>query len=90
LPLGIILAAILGLVLEWLLIARLYRRDHLYQVLLTFGLILVFEELRSILVGDDVHSVAIPAILDRSLPLTRNATSGDLPSTFTMIRLRLG
>src|SRR6202165_4623334 len=70
LPLGIILAAALGLALEWLLIARLYRRDHLHQVLLTFGLILVFEELRSILVGDDVHSVAIPAILDMSLPLT--------------------
>src|SRR5882762_7329069 len=63
LPLGIILAAVLGLLLEWLLIGRLYRRDHLHQVLLTFGLILVFEELRSIMVGDDVHSVVIPAIL---------------------------
>src|SRR6202171_3455125 len=72
LPLGIILAAALGLALEWLLIARLYRRDHLHQVLLTFGLILVFEELRSIMVGDDVHSVAIPAILEGSLPLTEN------------------
>ena len=72
LPLGIILAAALGLALEWLLIARLYRRDHLHQVLLTFGLILVFEELRSIMVGDDVHSVVIPAILEGSLPLTEN------------------
>jgi branched-chain amino acid transport system permease protein len=72
LPLGIILAAVLGLALEWLLIGRLYRRDHLHQVLLTFGLILVFEELRSIIVGDDVHSVGIPTILDGSLPLTEN------------------
>ena len=70
LPLGIVLAAALGLVLEWALISRLYRRDHLYQVLLTFGLILIFEELRSIIVGDDVHSVAIPAALAASLPLT--------------------
>jgi branched-chain amino acid transport system permease protein len=70
LPLGIVLAMLLGLLLEWLLISRLYRRDHLYQVLLTFGLILVFEELRSLLVGDDVHSVAIPALLSASLPLT--------------------
>jgi branched-chain amino acid transport system permease protein len=70
LPLGIVLAFALGLVLEILLISRLYRRDHLYQVLLTFGLILVFEEMRSILVGDDVHGVAIPAMLDASLPLT--------------------
>ena len=69
-PLGIVLAALLGLVLEWALISRLYRRDHLYQVLLTFGLILIFEELRSLLVGDDVHSVAIPAIFGASIPLT--------------------
>ena len=69
-PLGIVLSAALGLVLEWALISRLYRRDHLYQVLLTFGLILIFEELRSIVVGDDVHSVAIPAALAASLPLT--------------------
>src|SRR6202521_1019620 len=70
LPLGIILAAVLGLLLEWLLIGRLYRRDHLHQVLLTFGLILVFEELRSIIVGDDVHGVNVPDILNWSLPLT--------------------
>ncbi|HEX3633622.1 MAG TPA: branched-chain amino acid ABC transporter permease [Casimicrobiaceae bacterium] len=69
-PLGIVLSAMLGLLLEWALISRLYRRDHLYQVLLTFGLILIFEELRSIIVGDDVHSVAIPAVLAASLPLT--------------------
>jgi branched-chain amino acid transport system permease protein len=70
LPLGIVLAAALGLLLEWLLISRLYKHDHLYQVLLTFGLILVFEELRSILVGDDVHNVATPSLLAASLPLT--------------------
>ena len=69
-PLGIVLSAALGIALEWALISRLYRRDHLYQVLLTFGLILIFEELRSIIVGDDVHSVAIPAALAASLPLT--------------------
>jgi branched-chain amino acid transport system permease protein len=70
LPVGIVLAAALGLIIEWLLISQLYRRDHLHQVLLTFGLILVFEELRSIALGDDVHSVPIPALLSASLPLT--------------------
>ena len=72
-PLGIVLSAALGLLLEWALISRLYRRDHLYQVLLTFGLILIFEELRSISVGDDVHSVAIPALLDGVAPADRHA-----------------
>jgi branched-chain amino acid transport system permease protein len=36
---------------------------------MTYGLILVFEELRSILVGDDVHSVAPPEWLAGSIPL---------------------
>jgi len=66
---GIILSVVLGIVLEWALFSRLYGRDHLEQVLLTYGLILIFEELRSIIVGNDVHGVAVPALLDRSIPL---------------------
>jgi branched-chain amino acid transport system permease protein len=69
-PIGIAIAFGIGLLLETTIISRLYRRDHLYQVLLTFGLILVFEELRSILFGDEVHGVAVPALLDFSIPLT--------------------
>jgi branched-chain amino acid transport system permease protein len=69
-PLAIAIAFAIGLVLEIALIRRLYRRDHLYQVLLTFGLILVFEELRSIFFGDEVHGVATPKLLDFSIPLT--------------------
>ena len=70
LPAGVALAVLLGIALEWLLIRHLYRRDHLYQVLLTYGLILVFEELRSILFGDDVHGIAVPALLNFSIRLT--------------------
>jgi len=67
--LGVVLSVILGLVLEWALFSHLYKRDHLEQVLLTYGLILIFEELRSIIVGDDVHGVAAPAWLSGSVPL---------------------
>jgi branched-chain amino acid transport system permease protein len=67
--LGVILSVLLGLFLEWALFAHLYKRDHLEQVLLTYGLILVFEELRSILVGNDVHGVAVPALFDHAIPL---------------------
>jgi branched-chain amino acid transport system permease protein len=70
--LGVVLSVILGIFLEWALFSRLYYRDHLEQVLLTYGLILIFEELRSIIVGNDVHSVAIPAMLSYSVPLTEN------------------
>ena len=68
--LGIVLSVVLGLLLEWALFSRLYHRDHLDQVLLTYGLILIFEELRSLAVGDDVHSVAMPDFLSASIPLT--------------------
>ena len=67
---GIVLSVLLGIVLEWALFSRLYERDHLEQVLLSYGLILVFEELRSLIVGNDVHGVAVPALLDASIPLT--------------------
>ncbi|WP_144634051.1 branched-chain amino acid ABC transporter permease [Bordetella genomosp. 13] len=62
-------AALLGYVLEAAFFSYLYRRDHLQQVLMTYGLILVFEELRSILVGNDVHGVPVPAWLQGSIPL---------------------
>lgn len=68
--LGTVLSVALGLFLEWALFSRFYKRDHLEQVLLTYGLILVFEELRSLLLGNDVHGVAVPAVLSASIPLT--------------------
>ena len=69
-PAGIVLSVLLGIALEWLLIRRLYRLGHLQQVLLTYGLILIVEEVRSILWGDDVHGVPVPTILAGSIPLT--------------------
>ena len=66
---GFVLAVVLGYLLEWAFYSYLYERDHLQQVLMTYGLILVFEELRSLLVGDDVYGVKVPQILSGSLPL---------------------
>ena len=71
---GVVLAALFGYVLEWAFFSYLYQRDHLQQVLMTYGLILVFEELRSLLVGNDVHGVKVPPWLDGSFAL------GDLMS----------
>ena len=70
LAIGVPLALIFGWLLEWLVFTHLYRRDHLEQVLLTYGLILFFEEARSILVDNDVHGVAIPEVLQASIALT--------------------
>ncbi len=68
--LGVPVALALGIAVERAFIVHLYRREHLQQVLLTFGLILIFNELQSILWGDDPHGVPIPAALAASVPLT--------------------
>jgi branched-chain amino acid transport system permease protein len=70
LPVGVALTVALGMLMEWLFIRKLYARDHLYQVLLTYGLILAFEELRAIIWGNDVHGVTVPAPFTGSIPLT--------------------
>lgn len=66
---GLVLSVLLGYVLEWAFFSFLYDREHLQQVLMTYGLILVFEELRSIIVGDDVYGVSPPDLLAGTLPL---------------------
>ncbi|MFC3282018.1 branched-chain amino acid ABC transporter permease [Litchfieldella rifensis] len=66
------IAIVLGLIIERLFLDTLYKRDHLYQVLLTFGLILVLNEAQRIIWGGDVHSVPVPAPFDASLQLTDN------------------
>ena len=70
LAVGLVLAVLLGYLLEWVFYSYLYEREHLQQVLMTYGLILVFEECRSLLVGDDVHGVALPPLLAGSIPLS--------------------
>jgi len=66
---GLVLAVVLGYVLEWAFFSFLYEREHLQQVLMTYGLILVFEELRSLIVGDDVYGVTAPDWLSGTIPL---------------------
>jgi branched-chain amino acid transport system permease protein len=66
------IAVVLGLVLERFLFRYFYERDHLDHVLLTFGLIYIFEELRSLLWGDDVHGVQVPDMLSGAVQLTEN------------------
>jgi branched-chain amino acid transport system permease protein len=80
LAIGLLLSVLLGYLLEWVFFSYLYEREHLQQVLMTYGLILVFEEFRSLLLGDDVHGVKPPSGLDGVLPL------GDL-MTYPVYRL---
>ncbi len=66
---GVVLSVVFGFVLEWVFFSYLYQRDHLQQVLMTYGLILVFEEARALLVGNDVHGVPTPPWLSGSFAL---------------------
>ncbi len=66
---GVLLSALFGFVLEWVFFSYLYQREHLQQVLMTYALILVFEEARSLLVGNDVHGVQAPPWLSGSFAL---------------------
>jgi branched-chain amino acid transport system permease protein len=70
LPVAMIGGLALGAFLERVLFSRFYHREHLDQVLLTFALILLAEEGRSFLVGNDFHSVPVPPALDFSVPVT--------------------
>jgi branched-chain amino acid transport system permease protein len=71
---GLPLMALLGLLVEKLAIARLYARDHLSQVLLTYGLLLLFNELQRALFGNEVHGVATPQALSFRIPLGETQT----------------
>ncbi|MGM4916465.1 ABC transporter permease subunit [Tardiphaga sp. 813_E8_N1_3] len=69
---GVLVAFVVGILLETAFVRLLYGRDHLAQVLLSFGLILVIDEVRQLLFGKDVHAVAPPAWLSGSIQLTDN------------------
>ena len=67
---ALVISFLLGVALEEVFVKRMIGRDHLAQVLLSFGLILVIDEVRQILFGKDVHSVAAPEWLQGSFKLT--------------------
>jgi branched-chain amino acid transport system permease protein len=60
---------LLGVVVEAVVMRRLYGRDHLDQVLATFGLILFFNELVRAVWGPAGKSIAVPAFLARTVEI---------------------
>lgn len=70
LPTAVLAGVALGTLLERGLFRWFREREHLDQVLLTFALILLFEEARAALFGNAFHGVAVPAALDFSVPVT--------------------
>ncbi len=70
--LGMVAALILGLTLEVLVFRHLYERDHLDQVLATFGIILFVNEAAKVIWGPGTLTIAMPEILSGTIQLTDN------------------
>lgn len=60
---GLAAAAVVGMAVEYVVLRRLYARDHLDQVLATFGLILFFNQGMTILFGRQPLFVDLPEFL---------------------------
>jgi branched-chain amino acid transport system permease protein len=68
---GALGAAMMGVIVEVLVIRRLYERDHLDQVLATFALILILSEGTAWVFGSQPLWLDIPSVLKGSIELGR-------------------
>ncbi|WP_417500233.1 branched-chain amino acid ABC transporter permease [Methylophaga sp.] len=64
------IALLIGFIIERFLIIHLYKRNHLDQVLLTVGLIFIFNAIQSFVWGNDPLGVEVPSLLSGSIKLT--------------------
>ena len=71
-----LLVALLGAAIEIGLLRALYRRDHVEQLLLTFGLILVIEEGVRLIWGPQYRSVSPPAFAAEPMVLLGQTIAG--------------
>jgi branched-chain amino acid transport system permease protein len=62
-------AALAGMIVETTVLRRLYKKDHLDQVLATFGLIMFFNELTRIIWGRQPLFMDVPAWLAGSIEI---------------------
>lgn len=60
---------VVGMVLEWVAVSRLYQRDHLDHVLATFGLVLFFNEVVRMIWGPQPVFVSLPESLSGTVDL---------------------
>ncbi|MEY3262986.1 MAG: hypothetical protein RL717_463 [Pseudomonadota bacterium] len=58
---------LVGIALEQIAIARLYRRDHLDHVLATFGLVLFFNEIARVIWGPQPYALPVPVFLEGAI-----------------------
>jgi len=66
-------AGVTGVAIEWLVLRHLYARDHLDQVLATFGLILFFNQLVVLIWGRAPMAMPLPAAFEGTIELLPGA-----------------
>lgn len=66
---AIVGAIAVGVILERLAVSRLYSRDHLDHVLVTFGMVLFFNEMVQILWGTQPYFLPVPGWLDSTVSI---------------------
>jgi branched-chain amino acid transport system permease protein len=66
---GLVGVFIVGALVEWFIARKLYRADHLDHVLVTFGLILIFDTLVHMLWGAAGMAIPLPAVLNGQLTM---------------------
>ena len=70
---GVLAAGAVGMLVELVVMRRLYERDHLDQVLATFGLILLFNELVRVVWGRQPQRIDAPAWLSGTVEILPGA-----------------
>jgi branched-chain amino acid transport system permease protein len=86
LPLGIVGTGVIGALLEMSLLRRLYGRSHLSQVLATFGLILVSNDVIRFFFGPSAVMLDMPAALSQPLTLA----NGFSYSSYRLVVIAVG
>ena len=66
---GLVGVFVVGAAVEWFIARRLYLSDHLDHVLVTFGLILIFDTLVHLLWGAEGMAIALPDILNGQITI---------------------
>jgi branched-chain amino acid transport system permease protein len=61
------MVALLGLILEITLFRRIYRAEHLLQLLLTFALVLILDDAVRLIYGGQIRNVSRPDLLAGSI-----------------------
>ena len=61
------IVAVLGLIAELSLLRPMYNRDHLDQILLTFGLALIIEDASEWIFGTTIQSMSYPSAFSQSV-----------------------